>query len=438
VRVTGRGNYVERQALYYAQASQLFGLIIEHQNTYTATPLAAAIQASINLQERKKLLKKTLLSNPLFLKIAETFNTSQPSRDEISKFLKQNTRLAESTCERRASSVQIFLNQWLYGHAEGRSTLNSREWTTVRLIDHSPLPEWAQFILELGRISSLQSTPGVKKWRLVTVPHRNMVSALYALGYLEASLPKILAAIDEFDITDLKAGSAITWKTTKNELVFGYFHQVNPPHPSDGNTFSYSRLRSKGAQQPAKRDFARAREFRFAPYYGEPFVNPRQMSSNLAFFKQFAGEKYEDLLCNSFGVVCFAGRPQLRHDLTSPEFEIGETSGAIDDLLRVRGLSDFNEVAHYLTDYLSPDSDQAEVTSSMCAIFDGHLSYPKMRHYIEAEDNLVVLDRWERGSLDSFNAFDVDRATSGQRAIYAPDGMSVPAGIEYMEWSRTK
>jgi hypothetical protein len=197
-------------------------------------------------------------------------------------------------------------------------------------------------------------------------------------------------------------------------------------------------MMARGLEPPQKRVISKAREFRFAQYFGEPFVNPRQMSRNRLFFQSFAGEQFEELLCNSLSVVCLAGRPELRNDLTSNEFKIGKHEGSLDDLLRVRGVNDANEVAHFLTDYISPAADISEVRASMCAVFDGHHEYPKLKSYISAEDNLVVLDRWEKSSTSSVNAFDLERATKGQRAKYRPTGLTLPPGIEYMEWSESK
>lgn len=438
LQAAGRGEFVERQALYYARAAELFGLIEASGSQYSATALANQIRESSNRQETKQLLKASLFSNPLMVKIGEVFANTRPTKDQIADFLQANTSLAASTCQRRASSVLTFLNHWLYGELRGKNSLNSREWAVIKTLDDSLLPEWAQFFLDLGRLSALESEPGRKTWRLVTVPNRNMVSALFSLGYLEASIPKVLATIEEFDIADLEEGDQITWKINDLELVFGFFKKVNEPHPERGTTFSHSRQRAGGGLDSRQRDITRAREFQFAQFYGDPFVNPRQMSRNRPFFESFVGQQFEDLLCNSISVVCMAGRPALRDDLTSPEFKISKSSGALDDLLRVWGVNDVNEVAHYLTDYASPDWDTFDIETPMCAVFDGHLSYPRLKHYIEAEDNLVVLDRWDKGSVDSFNSFDVERASRGQIPRYKPDGLKIPAGVEYIEWSETK
>jgi hypothetical protein len=434
----GRGEFVERQALYYARAAELFGLVESDGSSFVATELATRIHASTNRQERKQLLKAAALSNPLIVKIVEHFSQQRPTREQISQFLTENTTLADSTSQRRASSVLVFMNQWLYGETGDPVNLNSREWVTLKDFSGNPLPEWAQFFLDLGRLSALESETGVIKWRLVTVPHRNFAASLFAVGYLEAKIPAVLASIDEFDITDLVSGDQITWKRTDGELVFGHFLQVNEPNEKRGHTFSHSRMMAKGLEPPQQRVISKAREFRFAQYFGDPFVNPRQMSRNRLFFQSFAGELHEDLLCNSLSVVCLAGRPELRNDLTSNEFKIGKHEGSLDDLLRVRGINDANEVAHFLTDYISPAADISEVRASMCAVFDGHHEYPKLKSYISAEDNLVVLDRWETSSTSSVNAFDLERATKGQRAKYRPTGLTLPPGIEYMEWSESK
>lgn len=433
----GRGKFVERQALYYAKAAELFGLIKSSGSHYFATDLAVQLHASTNRQQTRQLLKAAALSNPLIVKIVENFGQHRPIREEIALFLQENTSLAESTSQRRASSVLVFLNEWLYGEIEGKSSLNSREWVTLRDISNAPLPEWAQFFLDLGRITAIESEPGVTKWRLVTVPHRNMAASLFATGYLEAKLTAVLSSIDEFDIMDLKEGDQITWRV-RGDMVFGHFIGVDESKDDEEQTFRHSRLGPRGSETPLKRWIGKAREFQFAPYFGDPFVAPRQMSRNRPFFESFVGNRSEDLLCNSLSVVCLAGRPGLRDDLTSAEFKIGPNEGSLDDLLRVRGVNDANEVAHFLTDYISPSNELNEVRTAMCAVFDGHLEYPKLKNYIRAEDNLVVLDRWENNSVASFNMFDLQRATHDQRARFRPAGLNLPAGIEYMEWSESK
>lgn len=435
LRAAGRGEFVERQALYYARAAEHFSLIENIDSRFSITELGMKVTASTNRQERKQLLKTALFSNPLMVEIMENHSTVRPTRDSIAQFLQNNTTLSESTCIRRSSSVSTFINHWLYGTSEDSSTLNSREWAVLLTSTGDPLPEWAQFFLDLGRISAIESSPSRKTWRLVTVPQRNMVASLFATGFLEASIPSVLAHIDEFDICDVEEDAQITWKLNNEELVFGYFKQVDPPDPVHGLTFSHSRLKAGGLMDSRRRNIAKAREFQFAEFFGEPFVHPRPMTRNRPFFENFAGPRSEDLLCNSQGVICLAGRPKLREDLISPEFKIGKRRGSLDDLLRVRGVDDVGEVAHYLTDYMSPDWDVSEETTPQCAIFDGQLTFPKLKHYITSDNNFIVLDRWEDASVASFSAFDVERATKGCKARFKPTGLKVPAGVEYIEWT---
>jgi hypothetical protein len=435
LRAAGRGEFVERQALYYARAAENFSLIQNVDSRFSITELGMKITASTNRQERKLLLKTALFSNPLMVEIMENHSAFRPTRDSITQFLQSNTTLSESTCIRRSSSVFTFINEWLYGTSVDSSTLNSREWAVLLTSSGDPLPEWAQFFLDLGRISAIESSPSRKTWRLVTVPHRNMVASLFAAGFLEASIPSVLAHIDEFDICDVEEHAQITWKLNDEELVFGYFKQLDPPDSVHGRTFSYSRLKAGGLMDLWRRNIEKAREFQFAEFYGDPFVHPRPMTRNRPFFENFVGSRSEDLLCNSQGVICLAGRPKLREDLTTPEFRIGKRRGALDDLLRVRGVDDVDEVAHYLTDYISPDWDVSEETTPQCAVFDGQLTFPKLKHYITSDNNFIVLDRWDDASVASFSAFDVDRATKGCKARFKPAGLTVPKGVEYIEWT---
>jgi hypothetical protein len=93
------------------------------------------------------------------------------------------------------------------------------------------------------------------------------------------------------------------------------------------------------------------------------------------------------------------------------------------------------DVSHYLTRFLSPGRDELEELSVDCAIFDGSRSYPKLKNFVSASENLVLLDRWESGALDSANAFAADCAHAGSSMTDSNLRIPIPSTIEYSEWS---
>jgi hypothetical protein len=160
------------------------------------------------------------------------------------------------------------------------------------------------------------------------------------------------------------------------------------------------------------------------------------MSNNLEFFKAFYPTAHFDLLCNTAYILCLVGRPALWEDLRATEITIGGVSGSIDDVLRVGGDSEnpAGDVSHYLTKFFSPDRDELEPFSARCCVFDGSHSYPKLKNFIAAPQNLILLDRWESGSVGSVNAYTADYQHAGVNTVESPKGLAVPSTLEYSEW----
>jgi len=298
----------------------------------------------------------------------------------------------------------------------------------------APLPEWAQFMFKLGRLSGRQhiEQPQNTMWRIVTVPNRNFAAGLFALGYLQTIVPEILRTVDEIDVSKLETGQPITWRRTDNLIAYGTFIRFNSMESPQNIEHT-----SKSSAVNSKRTMDKVKEFNFSPYYGPPFTHPRTMCRNLEFFKGFFPTRHFDLLCNTVPKICLIGRPALWEDLRVHEFKNGGVSGCLDDLLRVSGDNEHavEDVSHFLTRFISPDRDELEEVSVNCAIFDGSRAYPKTKNFVSARQNLVVLDRWESGALDSANAFAADYLHAGVSPKQKILALQIPETIEYSEWS---
>jgi len=293
-------------------------------------------------------------------------------------------------------------------------------------------------MLDLGRASgtAISDLSPKETWRIVTVPNRNFAAGLFALGFLEANIERILRVIDSVDVTKLAEGQPITWRRPNDSIAYGEFVRFHPGSPPKTKpTIEYLWPLKGGVW---KREIDRIREFNFSAYHGPKFLHDRSMSQNIEFFQEYFSARHTDLLCNTVPTVCLVGRPALWDDLRAHEIAIGDVSGCLDDLLRVSGDNEnaAEDVSHFLTRFVAPGRDELEEFPVDCAVYDGARSYPKLKNFISASQNLVVLDRWESGALDSANAFVADCAHAGKSLSVTASGLQTPATVEYAEWSR--
>lgn len=318
------------------------------------------------------------------------------------------------------------------------SALNTgTQWQEVSAAGGVALPAWAQFMIKLGRHAGIEfvSHPRRVSWRIVTVPHRNFAAGLFALGFLEASIDEILKRIDSIDLSALSDDQPITWRRTDDTIAFGRYIGFEPKTDKDDEDMV--RYRTASAQE-VKRTMSGARKFNLAPYFGKEFKHSRAMSRNLDFFKTFFPHRWTDLLCNTVPMICMIGRPVLWDDLRAHELSIGGTTGCLDDLLRVSGDNEdaSEDVSHYFSRFVTPNRSELEEVTATCAVFDGSWAYPKLKNFVTANQNLIVLDRWETGAQDAANAFVADYEHVGAAVSLSAGNLDVPATIEYRQWSR--
>lgn len=436
LQTSGAGSYVERQARYYRTAAIQFGLVEEVPgNRVEATDLGHLLHETTNRQERLSLLRKALVFSPLVAALLSQFQELRPTTEQIGTWLKENTDLELSTCARRASSISAFISRWYFG-SDDPGSLESTDWTLLRTRDGNALPEWAQAILDLGRLHGLEESGNQVRWHLLAVPHRNLAAALYGLGFLEATISELIALNEEFDITELQRGHQITWHRNgkAHHGTFLGFPSTGRPISGFGPTFDYQP--SRGGASIVRHEVAKANDWNFRPYFGDPFVHPRNLSRNYEFFETFFGSRATQLMGSSFPHLTFIGRPALRADLLSEEFLVGGLVGCLDDLIRVDGINNANEVAHFLARYVSPDTALPTPFETRCAIFDGYRAYPSLKNYVVAPHNAIFLDRKDLGSVDSVSAFESAASNSGTEVHVGHSPIELPGAIEHIMWSK--
>jgi len=312
---------------------------------------------------------------------------------------------------------------------------DSRTWKNMTVAGGAPLPDWAQFMLDLGRHSGLEylQFPGHKVWKLVTAPHRGMASAMFALGFMEATVGLVVNDVLNTDLTKLKQGDRITWRHQNNQVECGIFKRYSADSKTGEPILHYQPLRealrgdkgfagnSKRKPYTSSRRLKDAQAWQLSPYDGEDFSLPRPMSNNIEFFKSFYPTSHFELLCNTKYSICMVGRPALWEDLRSHEISISGENPA-------------GDVSHYLTKYFSADRDVLELFNARCCVYDGSNSYPKLKNFIHAQQNLILLDRWETGSVSSVNAFVADYQHAGVNIVNSPKSLNMPSTLEYAEW----
>lgn len=417
--------YSLRQVQYYCDAAQQLNLLEKIDSTsFQITQTGIEIISQNDPEVKSNLLKNLLLLNPLFSKIIKDFKGTRPTLRGIEVWLEKNSiGLGTDTISRRSSTLNRILYTWYF--------MDSK---VIKSSNGMTLPAWATFMIELGRRAGTERLLAQNKqcWRIVVVPQRNMAAGLFALGFLEASVTDVLASISSIDITKLKPGDAITWRRTDNKVAFGKFLKCVST-PTGELIIEYQDARGARIQRPLDK----TKEFNFSPYYGAPFTHDRAMSNNFDFFREFFPNDYTKLLCNSVPLICLIGRPALWGDLRSHEFVLGKVLGCLDDLLRVGGDSenDALDVSHSLTQFVSPDRDELEQKQYSCAIFDGARSFPKLKNFVQACQNLILLDSWESGAVNSVNSFASDCAHAGASMKQTISNLKIPDSIEYAEWS---
>jgi hypothetical protein len=234
----------------------------------------------------------------------------------------------------------------------------------------------------------------------------------------------------------LTEGDQITWLTQDlKSLKHGRFSGITEAN-NDSSKRIFSYLCSQ--QGPISRDAAFFDLFRFSPFFGTPFVNPRPLSRNASFVESIAPGRLIDLTTQSKSEICLVGDIRTREDLLANELSCGGTIGCLDDFLRVDGLDDAGESPHYLSLYANPSSRSLTDIETDLVVYDGSHALRRKRSYVKAAVSVVFLDRWDIHAREVFTDFKGMITRRRGVATKFPSEMKLPMGVEYIGWVSPK
>lgn len=297
----------------------------------------------------------------------------------------------------------------------------------IKTITGDELPVYFDFLLQLGMSAAANSESDA--FYVLTLPTLRFASQMFALGAL-FEIWKSGAIGKRVEPSSLDTGDYVTWLTAdKMHVRCGIFMGI-PDESSRGPVF---KLEPIGENAQNFRQLEKFDEYKFAPYYGLPFRHPRKLSRNLEIIAKFSDGDEIDLTTQSRNEICLIGGPRLKSELLTPAFLIDGVAGCGDDLLRVEGLYDVEESPHYLSRFVKTMSQKIDDPNSPLAIFDGAAAYQRHGNFVTASTKVVILDRWDKNSIDVAVKLNKIQSKSQIEPIKLRR-TKVPLGIELNAW----
>ena len=310
-----------------------------------------------------------------------------------------------------------------------------------------PLPDWAEFLLELGEWFHSQQRAGVRRVCAVTLPARDYAAVIVAAGFVCSSASQEMesdATREHFArMMALPLGAWVTVQTRgrlwKGKIVRhdernGSDYLVVQsqadlgPRKSGALTDSFCERIAACVQicdsdcdelpaQPTGRKLPRAGSF-LSSVLGIPDPARFIMSSSLQLtIVGPIGRIREEAADDRFGAVRDGGRP---------------VSGCLQELLRVKSLLNGGEpfriqVVPHTTRRLAAARQSLEPV-----VFDGATAFLKCRHLWHRADWMVLLDRTDRHFADAAAQINLDFLSRGPDADSDAPGKARPPAVEML------
>lgn len=299
----------------------------------------------------------------------------------------------------------------------------------LRAGDVRPLPDWAQYLLTLGRFSVEHEVSARRLVVAVTLPTRSYASAFAALGVAGAANqdPEKLDPREHFDwLATLPAGTAIRFPRGRYlhcarllgvELFHGTEHLV---YQDQSKCYlPWDRCRYVQPLEPS-----------------EPFIRRRPLAPNAEFVQAalhvdpFAHAAHTSIDCLIVGT-----KELLREEVFEKQFVVrhdagGTVAGVLNDLLRCDAFA-LNANDHDRTAVVSaftddpPDLKRSERWPTV--IFDGAAGYLRLRSRWRSSPWIVLLDRTSASAAAAGDAFNQELALSIDDADLSAIGEPPPA-----------
>lgn len=296
-----------------------------------------------------------------------------------------------------------------------------------------PLPDWAQWLIELGAAHCRSDFASEEKhWAVVTVPDRRFAASLIAHGAICARLNQAEWPSVRDRFAGVGEGTPVTWIDANNKARYGELLEM------DDDFISYRPRIHGGWGLKSKRMYEFASSF--WPANEDPeFVDGRPLADHPDFVIAATGMSAELVLGTSdIDAILIGNRTQLEADLTDVCFSVADTIGCLADTVRPRGVVSLGQ--HHRSAIISAVAQPEDVEGSTChgpAIFDGASGYLRMRDAVESSAAIVVLDRWNPGAENAANTVQIERGETWISAKPVDVGPQ-PACVELYQWTELR
>ncbi len=308
----------------------------------------------------------------------------------------------------------------------GRSEQQLGYKTDSRLV--AGLPEWAQYLVRLGRHLVDHEVPGRRLVVGVTLPARAFAAAFAALGVADAAYqdPEKRDPRENFDrIAALPAGTPIRFRRGRY-LYCGWLLGTEMVNGAEHLTYQdgakcYLPWDRCGLVEPLDP--------------AEQFVRRRQLAANADFVEAALGvDPLAHASCTCLDCLVVGVKDALRSDLVDEQFIVRtkggpEIVGVLNDLLRCDAF-ELNGNDHDRTTVISGFVDELsarlQTERPPAVVFDGPHGYLRLRSYWRKSPWLVLLDRTSPSSAAAGDAFNQELALSVDDADLSPVGEPPP------------
>ncbi len=304
------------------------------------------------------------------------------------------------------------------------------------------LPQWARWLVDLGRQVRESSRPDERLTIAISVPSRAFAAVLIAVGVIDRSFEVESSVIDDpaDRLDSVESGTPITIACEDKTLRFG--RVTSTRRDSNGRLKSITYLRNErgAAPQLIEKIIEKCTGVHVVASEESEFHHPRGYARDLDFLNAIVGEERAERFFshNRKSCLVIGSVKSLLDEMEAQEFAANADDiayGALFDLLRPRFGSLDHPIhpaeparSHVVSASGDGEFDQSSFATGACTVIDGAPPYLRFRD-VSVGNTIVVLDRWGAASPDAVAAFRQDLASS-TRDAESVFGRQVPAGIE--------
>ena len=289
----------------------------------------------------------------------------------------------------------------------------------------SPLPDWAQWFIDLGKEVRSLSSDEERLTVAVSVPHRGFAALLIALGITERSFDLEVEHAEgpAGRLANLEPGTAISLLDTHDQFRFARVTQVIRDGNDRVTALKYLRNQQGTAPQLIGLPIEMCASLELVSDEATEFHHPRDAALDPAFVRAVVGvSNFERFVShNRLSSLVVGPVKELLGEIHLKRFSSPTApgvEGCLLDLLRPRfGNQDQPQHrslparTHVVRSTGEDLIDRSAFLPLACTVFDGGNGYVRNRD-AAVGNTVVVLDRWAARAAESVDVFRQDLASS--------------------------